>query len=99
MAIVFVPSPLRRLTGGQARVEVAAASVAELLDRLEAAHPGVRGLLLDDAGALRAHVNLFVGPHEIRTLAGLQTPLAADDEVSIIPAMAGGGTPDGAPGA
>lgn len=95
MAIVFVPAPLRRLTGGQTRLEIAAGSVGELLDRLEAAHPGVRGYLLDETGALREYVNLFVGANEVRTLAGLQPRLADDDEVSIIPAMAGGVMRDG----
>ncbi len=91
MATVLIPAPLRRLTGGQARVQIAASSLAELLERLEAVHPGMRSYLCDDAGALRAHVNLFVNSTEARQLNGLATPLAPDDEVTIIPAMAGGG--------
>lgn len=55
----------------------------------------MRGYLLDETGALREYVNLFVGANEVRTLAGLQTRLADDDEVSIIPAMAGGVMRDG----
>ncbi len=96
MTVTFIPAPLRRLTNGAARVEVPASSVAELLDRLEARYPGVRSYLLDEHGALRAYVNVFVNATEIRSLAGLQTPLAAGDEVSIIPAMAGGSAPRGA---
>lgn len=95
MVTVFIPAPLRRLTAGQARIQVAALSVAEVLDHLEASHPGVRPYLLDERGALRAYVNIFVNATEIRDLRGLQTPLADDDEVSIIPAMAGGGGPGG----
>jgi len=91
VATVLIPAPLRRLTGGQARVEVPASSVTDLLDRLEAVHPGMRSYLCDDAGALRAYVNLFVNSTEARQLNGLATPLAPDDEVTIIPAMAGGG--------
>ncbi len=90
MATVLIPAPLRRLTGGAARVPIDASSVAELLERLEAAHPGMRSYLCDDAGALRAYVNLFVNNAEVRQLNGLATPLARDDEVTIIPAMAGG---------
>ncbi len=90
MATILIPAPLRRLTGGQARIEVDASSVAQLLDRIEAAHPGMRNYLCDDSGQLRAHVNLFVNSAEVRQLHGLQTPLAANDEVMIIPAMAGG---------
>ncbi len=91
MATILIPAPLRRLTGGQARVQVPASSVADLLNRLEGAHPGMRSYLCDDAGALRAYVNLFVNNTEVRQLSGLGTPLAPDDEVTIIPAMAGGG--------
>jgi molybdopterin synthase sulfur carrier subunit len=90
MAIVFIPSPLRRLTDGNARVDVPAATLAELIDRLEALHPGMRSYLLDERGALRTYVNIFVNTAEARTLAGLRTPLKEDDEVSILPAMAGG---------
>jgi molybdopterin synthase sulfur carrier subunit len=90
MATVLIPSPLRRLTGGQPRVEVSASSVAELLERLEAQHPGLRGYLCDEDGRLRSYVNIFVNQTEIRGAAGLQTPLGPGDEVSIIPAMAGG---------
>ncbi|MDR7554053.1 MAG: ubiquitin-like small modifier protein 1 [Armatimonadota bacterium] len=90
MATVLIPAPLRRLTGGQTRIVVAADSVADLLDRLDAQHPGVRNYVLDEHGALRAYVNIFVNATEIRSLAGLQTPLTDGDEVAILPAMAGG---------
>jgi molybdopterin synthase sulfur carrier subunit len=90
MATVLIPSPLRRLTGGQARVEIAASTVGELLHRLDAQHPGVRSYLFDDAGALRAYVTVFVNQTEIRDAGGLQTPVGPTDEVAIIPAMAGG---------
>lgn len=90
MATVLIPSPLRRLTGGQARVEIAASTVGDLFDRLEAAHPGLRSYLLDDSGALRSYVNVFVNGTEIRQIGGQQAPLATGDEVAIIPAMAGG---------
>lgn len=90
MATVLIPSPLRRLTGGQARVEIAASTVGDLFERLEAAHPGLRSYLLDESGALRSYVNVFINGAEIRQIGGERAPLAASDEVVIIPAMAGG---------
>lgn len=95
MTTAFIPAPLRRLTAGESRVQVHASSVAELLDELETRYPGVRNYVLDDQGAVRAYVNIFVNSAEIRSLAGLKTPLHERDEVSIIPAMAGGATVGG----
>ncbi|MBI3975783.1 MAG: MoaD/ThiS family protein [Armatimonadetes bacterium] len=90
MAIVFVPSPLRRHTGGQSRVEVPGATVGEVLGNLTTAFPGLSGQILDEAGQVRAYINVFVNGNEIRTLRGQATPVGAGDEVSVIPAMAGG---------
>jgi molybdopterin synthase sulfur carrier subunit len=90
MSTILIPVPLRPLTGGRSRVEVPGASVGEVLDRLDAQHPGVRAYLFDEAGRLRPYVNVFVNQTEIRQAAGLATPLVATDEVAIIPAMAGG---------
>jgi molybdopterin synthase sulfur carrier subunit len=89
MAIVFVPTPLRRLTDGQAKVEVAGRNVREVLDNLELAYPGFKERLFED-GELKRFINLFVDGQEIRTQAGLDTAVREDSEVSIIPAMAGG---------
>jgi molybdopterin converting factor small subunit len=97
VAIVLIPSPLRRLTGGQARVEIGASTVGELLHRLDAQHPGLRSYLFDEAGALRAYVTVFVNQTEIRQSGGLQTPVGPADEVAIIPAMAGGATQSASP--
>ncbi len=93
MAVVFVPSPLRRHTGGQARVEVPGATVGEVLGNLTTAYPGLSGQILDEGGEVRAYINVFVNGTEIRTLGGQTTPVAAGDEVSVIPAMAGGHVP------
>lgn len=92
MATVLIPASLRRLTGGQSRVTVEAASVGDVLDRLDTLYPGVRGYLFDESGGLRAYVNIFLNETEIRQIGGLQTPVALTDEVAIIPAMAGGAT-------
>ncbi len=98
MATVLIPAPLRRLTGGLSRVEAAGSTLGELVDRLDAAHPGMRSYLLDDSGALRAYVNVFVNAAEVRTLNGLRTRLGETDEVAILPAMAGGGQVPARPG-
>lgn len=90
MATVFVPTPLRRLTGGQSKVEVEGQSVADLIEQMEATYPGFRTRLLDDQGDIKRFINIFVNEKDIRTLGGKATPLKADDQVSIIPAMAGG---------
>jgi molybdopterin converting factor small subunit len=90
MALVFIPSPLRRHTGGQSRVEVPGATVREILGNLTTAYPGMSGQILDEGGRVRAYINVFVNGAEIRTLGGEATPVAAGDEVSVIPAMAGG---------
>lgn len=90
MATVHIPSPLRRYTEGQNKVQVDGATVADLLEGLETQYPGVKSRLFDSKGQLKRYVNLFVGDEEIRALQGLDTPVPADGKVSIIPAMAGG---------
>jgi molybdopterin synthase sulfur carrier subunit len=90
MATVIVPSPLRRLTGGEKRVTVAGTTVREVIEQLEEAHPGVRERLLDDQGQIKRFINIFVDGEEIRALAGDETAVESSTEISIIPAMAGG---------
>lgn len=90
MASVYLPSPLRRLTQGEGRAAVSARTVRELVDGLDRRFPGIKAELCDETGQIRSYINTFVNGAEIRQLAGLDTPLADDDEVSIIPAMAGG---------
>jgi len=91
MATVYVPSPLRRLTSGRSKVTVPGTTVGELLTELERQYPGIRQQVCDETGEVRSFVNVFVNGTEIRQLQGQATPLADADEVSIIPAMAGGG--------
>src|SRR3989304_7102333 len=90
MATVYVPTPLRRLTGGQGKVEVKGTTVSEVLDALERSFPGMDRELREDDGSVRGFINVFVNGIEIRQLQGARTPVAENDEVSIIPAMAGG---------
>lgn len=87
---VRIPTPLRKVTGGASEVKVDAATVRELIEDLERRFPGMRERLCDDTGAVRRFVNVFVGEEDIRFLAGLDTPLGEETQVSIIPAVAGG---------
>jgi molybdopterin synthase sulfur carrier subunit len=90
MIKVRIPTPLRPLTKGQGEVEVAAASIVDLIDTLNAAHPGIKARLCDETGELRRFVNIYVNEEDIRFLKGKDTSLKAGDEVSIVPAIAGG---------
>ncbi len=87
---VYIPTPFRRATGSQDRVEIEAQDVKALLDALERRFEGLRGLIRDESGAVHHHVNVYVNGEEISRLQGQATPLGAGDEVSIIPALAGG---------
>lgn len=90
MATVFVPTPLRRLTGGQSKVTIEAATVNDIIANLEEAYPGVKERLLDGDGEVKKFINIFVDGEEIRGLQGGATTVSEKTEVSIIPAMAGG---------
>jgi MoaD family protein len=89
MAIVRIPTPLRTLTGGEEQVQAAGDTVKDVIENLEKNHPGIRERLLDDKG-VRRFVNIYVGDEDIRFLDGLSTALKATDEVTIVPAIAGG---------
>ncbi len=89
-ATVRIPTQLRSLTGGVGEVVVEAATCREALAALELAHPGISERLLDDAGALRRFVNLYVADEDVRFLQGLDTPVGAGETLSIVPAVAGG---------
>ncbi len=86
---VRIPTQLRELCGGRSEVTVEGATVREVLDALESAHPGFAARLFD-GGALRRFVNVFVAEEDIRFLSGLETPVTAGQVVSIVPAVAGG---------
>ena len=87
---VQIPSPLRPLTGGAQEVQVEAGSVAALIDGLESAHKGLREKLVDADGNLRSYVRIFVNDEDVRFLDDKQTVLKPGDQVSIVPAIAGG---------
>ena len=87
---VYIPTPFRRATNNKDRVELQARNVRQLLDELEGQFDGLRGLVRDERGEVHRHVNIYVNNEAIESLQGLGTPLNDGDEVSIIPAMAGG---------
>ncbi len=90
MATVRIPSPLRRYTNGQSKAQTNGGNVAQIIENLETQFPGVKSRLCDESGQIKRYVNIFVNDKEIRTLQGDDTPVADSDEVSIVPAMAGG---------
>lgn len=90
MIKVRIPTPLRPLTRGQGEVEAKASSVLEMIETLNNAHPGIKDRLCDETGELRRFVNIYVNEEDIRFLKGKETSLKDGDEVSIVPAIAGG---------
>ena len=89
---VRIPTPLRPATDGEAELSLEAPTVASVLAELEARYPAIRGRLRDETGALRRFVNLYLNGEDVRFKKGLETSLKAGDELSIVPAVAGGWT-------
>jgi molybdopterin converting factor small subunit len=93
MAQVKVPTMLRAMVGGERVVAADGGTLRELVKNVDARHPGFAGQLLDaSTGEQRPFVNLYVNDEDVRYLQGLDTPISADDVVSILPAVAGGGS-------
>lgn len=90
MIKVRIPTPLRPLTKGQGEVETKADSVVGMIEVLNSTHPGIKDRLCDETGELRRFVNIYVNEEDIRFLKGKDTSLKDGDEVSIVPAIAGG---------
>ena len=87
---VRVPTPLRRFTGGADEISVSGATIAAVVEDLEQHHPGIKERICDDEGKVRRFVNIFVNGDDIRFLSNLDTAVKDGDEVSIVPAIAGG---------
>lgn len=87
---VRIPTILRTYTGGESEVTAEGATLAEVLDDLEANYPGIRARVLDDQGAIRRFVNVYVGNDDVRFLEALDTKTPDGVQVSVIPAVAGG---------
>jgi sulfur-carrier protein len=91
MAIkVRIPTPLQKLTQDQPEVEIEAASIQSLIQALENSFPGIQERICDEKGEIRRFVNIFLNEEDIRFLDKEKTKLKDGDEVSILPAMAGG---------
>ena len=90
MTKVRIPTPLRPKTGGKSEVEIEASTISELIENLESAYPGIKERLCDETGEIRRFLNIYLNEEDIRFLDGKNTALKATDEVSIIPAIAGG---------
>ncbi len=87
---VRVPTILRTYTGGESEVDTEGSSLREVLDSLDASYPGIKGRIVDEQGALRRFVNVYVGNDDVRFLDGLDTSISDGTQISVIPAVAGG---------
>jgi molybdopterin synthase sulfur carrier subunit len=87
---VRIPTILRSYTGGAAEVTAEPGTLREVISDLDVSYPGIGGRILDDGGRLRRFVNVYVGEEDVRFVAGLDTPVPAGAQVSVIPAVAGG---------
>tara|TARA_Y100000994_G_scaffold241631_1_gene237690 strand:+ start:549 stop:827 length:279 start_codon:yes stop_codon:yes gene_type:complete len=87
---VRIPGPLRKLTNELDQVEITATNIGELIDLLEQDYNGMKDRLCDEDGELRYFVNIYLNGEDIRFIDGLNTPTEPGDEVSIVPAVAGG---------
>jgi molybdopterin synthase sulfur carrier subunit len=91
--LVRIPTPLRSITKGAGETYAKGETVAELLEDLERQHPGLRERIVDEGGEVRRFINIYVNEEDIRFLKGKDTALKDGDEVSIVPAIAGGRSP------
>ena len=87
---VRIPTILRTYTGGESEVTASGATLADVLDDLDATYRGIKGRILDESGELRRFVNVYVGNDDVRFLDNLATPTPDGTQVSVIPAVAGG---------
>jgi sulfur-carrier protein len=87
---VRIPTILRTYTDGASEVDAAGGTLAEVIDSLDTSYPGIKGRILDEQGAIRRFVNVYVGNDDVRFLDALDTSTPDGTEVSVIPAVAGG---------
>jgi len=90
MIKVRIPQPLQKITNGKELVEASGSDVKSLVDDLEKKFPGIKDRICDESGKIRRFINVYVNEEDIRFLQGEATVLKTGDEVSIIPAIAGG---------
>ena len=89
-AIVLIPTPLQRLTNGQGEVHAEGATIAAIVNSLEVQFPGIKERLCDTNGKLRRFANVYLNGEDIRHTQGEETAVKDGDEISIVPAVAGG---------
>ena len=87
---VRIPTPLRKLTNGESEVEANGADISQLIDDLEKNYPGIKGKLCEDNGNVRKFLNIYLNDDDIRFMDSLATEVKDGDNVSLIPAIAGG---------
>ena len=87
---VRIPTPLRRVTGGQDKVNAEGETLAQIIDSMENQYPGIKERICDPDGSLRNFVNVFVNGEDVRFLDGVDSGIGDGDEVSLVPAVAGG---------
>jgi molybdopterin synthase sulfur carrier subunit len=90
MPTIRIPTPLRKLTNNQEEVTASGATLGAILDELNATYPGLGERIVDENGAIRRFVNIFVNDEDVRFLQEKETPVKEGDTVSIVPAIAGG---------
>ncbi len=90
MANIRIPTPLRKLTNGKEEVSATGGTIGALIANLEAQYPGSKERIGDDSGQVRRFVNIFANDEDIRFLKNLDTPVKDSDDISIVPAIAGG---------
>lgn len=90
MTTVRIPVPLRKFTDGADEVPAKGRTVAEIIDDLDRTHSGMKARLFQEDGKIRRFVNIYVNDEDIRFMQNLETPVSDDDELSIVPAIAGG---------
>ena len=89
-ATVKIPTPLRKLTNNETSVDADGSTVGQIVESLESAYPGMRERLIEDNGDLRHFVNIYLNGEDIRYIDGLKSSVSDNDELSIVPAVAGG---------
>lgn len=90
MPTIRIPTPLRKLTDGKDEVRVAGATVRAALDDVERQHPGLKARIFDDKGEVKKFIKVYANDEDIAGLSSLDTPVKDSDEISIVPAIAGG---------
>jgi len=88
--LIRIPTPLRRMTNGESKVEIDTKNVGDMVEKLDSSFPGFKSRLVDENGDLRYFVNIYLNGEDVRFLQGLDTATKSGDEVSIVPAVAGG---------